>query len=502
MSESTGSNNEDKKTRARRQPKPDSVLTPTFSVARHSVSGTLWDRDQPGGLLQRQCACGTHTIGGGPCDACRRQAESNLWPRTAVEAVPESAESPTVLTSDLSYDLSQVPVHTSGGQPQSAVQAKFSIVKHMGEQTGRSKQTTKKDTQQPKQPLSAAKSDQTELSSMEIAPQQTRGVQDLPDHPLAHALSQTAVLQMQRNRGGRLRPAQVAQIRQTQTRVQRNINNLQPVRNQSARRYNNQRDRAARERYEREQAANRAELDRLLGRSRDSAGRLRNYMPGATEGGHSLLNDIVSAIQSINGSGDGTLRDHANRDRQMTQYLMQIAAFVDEDTRVYVMLPEFDPFNYPPFPPILAVGIDEEMMRQVAGDEIVIIQEQYNLTSRLQRMRQYEEQMRSPVNNTRSLELFAATTNSVLQQLTFEVQQRLHRVSPHANELYQATIQQVEIHLTDNESRDFVRTKLISEYRWNSDLIQMLIPPLETPPEPEIPEHSFITNAPPRHQRL
>lgn len=126
MSESTGSNNEDKKTRARRQPKPGNVLTPTFAASRQTASSGWEERHQQGdGLLQRQCACGTHTIGGGPCDACRRKAESSVWPRTAVEAVPESAETPTVLTTDLSYDLSQVPVHTAGLQPQPAVQARF-----------------------------------------------------------------------------------------------------------------------------------------------------------------------------------------------------------------------------------------------------------------------------------------------------------------------------------------------------------------------------------------
>ena len=111
MSE-TGSNSDDKKTKVRRQPKPESVLTPTFAAVRQSTSGSLWDRNQlVGGLLQRQCACGMHTIGGGECDGCRQD-------RTTAGSIPANttplapAEIQAFPISDFGQDFSPIPIHT------------------------------------------------------------------------------------------------------------------------------------------------------------------------------------------------------------------------------------------------------------------------------------------------------------------------------------------------------------------------------------------------------
>lgn len=117
MSDGNGTQENQKAAKVRRKPECESVLTPTFAAARHSISGTLWDRNQQGsGLLQRQCACGTHTIGGGECDTCRKKRESSFWQRTAVRSVPNS-DSVKVQTSPESlfaYDFSRIPTHTKG----------------------------------------------------------------------------------------------------------------------------------------------------------------------------------------------------------------------------------------------------------------------------------------------------------------------------------------------------------------------------------------------------
>ena len=119
MSESNGSNSEDKKTKVRRQPKPESVLTPTFAASRHNTSGTLWDRNQQGGgLLQRQCVCGTHTIGGGECDGCRRKREGSFLQRSDVTQLAENeggqlSNGPqTSPASGPNYNFSEIPVRS------------------------------------------------------------------------------------------------------------------------------------------------------------------------------------------------------------------------------------------------------------------------------------------------------------------------------------------------------------------------------------------------------
>ena len=136
MSEINGPNSEDKRSRIRRLPKPDSVLTPTFAASWRNTSDNLWDDrgQQESGLLQRQCACGVHTIAGGECDGCRQKRESNFLQRTTVNSVHNNASTldlvPTEQPLPSSYavrDFSQIPISTAQSKPESAVQAKSTI---------------------------------------------------------------------------------------------------------------------------------------------------------------------------------------------------------------------------------------------------------------------------------------------------------------------------------------------------------------------------------------
>ncbi len=132
MSDTNGTQEKQKAAKVRRKPKHESILRPTFVAARHDVSDTLWDRHQQGsGLLQRQCACGTHTIGGGECDTCRKKHESSFLQRTAITVVPDNtllndpAETHTFPKSGFTHDFSQIPAHTTAAP--SPVQTKFTL---------------------------------------------------------------------------------------------------------------------------------------------------------------------------------------------------------------------------------------------------------------------------------------------------------------------------------------------------------------------------------------
>ena len=127
MGETNESNDGDKKNRVKRQPKTNSVLTPTFAASRYSTSSNWWDdgHQQGNGLLQRQCACGTHTIGGDTCDTCRKEQEFSFLQRAAIisgnQAVrqgshPQVRDDETALTftaskNHLAYNFSQIPLH-------------------------------------------------------------------------------------------------------------------------------------------------------------------------------------------------------------------------------------------------------------------------------------------------------------------------------------------------------------------------------------------------------
>lgn len=114
MSDGTDTQKKQKAAKVRRKPEHESILRPTFAAARHSTNETLWDRGQQGsGLLQRQCACGMHTIGGVKCDTCRRKRESSTLQRTASSDTDELSATNEVQNfqpSNLCCDFSQVPV--------------------------------------------------------------------------------------------------------------------------------------------------------------------------------------------------------------------------------------------------------------------------------------------------------------------------------------------------------------------------------------------------------
>ena len=76
MSETKSSKPGEKAAKILRKPEQESVLSPTFSAFRQAGRGSRQPYPPSGNsLLQRQCACGTHTIGGGVCDACQKKGE-------------------------------------------------------------------------------------------------------------------------------------------------------------------------------------------------------------------------------------------------------------------------------------------------------------------------------------------------------------------------------------------------------------------------------------------
>jgi hypothetical protein len=77
MSETANTDQNEKAAKTRRKPRPESVLAPTFATARQMSSASR-RQAQPsgGGLLQRQCSCGKHTIAGGICEECQQKGET------------------------------------------------------------------------------------------------------------------------------------------------------------------------------------------------------------------------------------------------------------------------------------------------------------------------------------------------------------------------------------------------------------------------------------------
>src|SRR5690242_20109456 len=84
----------------------------------------------PSGILQRACACGTHTVAGGECGACKKKPGATMLQRAAIGEGP-GAEVPPLVGEVLrasgepldsstrgyfeprfGHDFSQVRVHT------------------------------------------------------------------------------------------------------------------------------------------------------------------------------------------------------------------------------------------------------------------------------------------------------------------------------------------------------------------------------------------------------
>lgn len=77
MSETNSPNPNEKAAKIRRKPEQESVLSPTFAVARQTNSNNQHHSQPTGnGLLQRQCSCGKHTIAGSMCEECQKKGES------------------------------------------------------------------------------------------------------------------------------------------------------------------------------------------------------------------------------------------------------------------------------------------------------------------------------------------------------------------------------------------------------------------------------------------
>lgn len=89
------------------------------------------------GLLQRSCACGQHTSGGGACEACRQKSEGTLQraalgpsflpevPQTVNEALrspgqPLDAQTRAFMEPRFGQDFSRVRVHSDAGAAESA----------------------------------------------------------------------------------------------------------------------------------------------------------------------------------------------------------------------------------------------------------------------------------------------------------------------------------------------------------------------------------------------
>lgn len=87
-----------------------------------------------GGILQRKCACGTHTIAGGECDACaktrlQRRASNRSEPPEVPSVVHDVLRSPghpldgatrAFMESRFGHDFNRVRVHTDGRAAESA----------------------------------------------------------------------------------------------------------------------------------------------------------------------------------------------------------------------------------------------------------------------------------------------------------------------------------------------------------------------------------------------
>jgi len=120
MSDANRNNQNEKAAKIRRKPERESALTPTFSVARQATPDR--QQSQPPGcsLLQRQCSCGKHTIGGGLCEECQRKGEvaSSHALDDLSSTMPPNIQ--TTRDSTTHFNLSHIPVQThftTNGQP-------------------------------------------------------------------------------------------------------------------------------------------------------------------------------------------------------------------------------------------------------------------------------------------------------------------------------------------------------------------------------------------------
>src|SRR5262245_18967402 len=111
----------EKAAKIKKQSEREPVLKSTFASVPHDTYDHEGNGRHPPGsrLLQRQCACGQHTIAGEECDTCRQQRENSFLQRTAINVIPDNAilsnPAKTHIFPKLGYaqDFSQIPVHTN-----------------------------------------------------------------------------------------------------------------------------------------------------------------------------------------------------------------------------------------------------------------------------------------------------------------------------------------------------------------------------------------------------
>src|SRR5262245_55318644 len=66
-------NNHEKTTKIKHVPKHESIFTPTFAAAHHTLNDDPhMSQYTQHDWIQRQCGCGRHTIGGGDCEECKK----------------------------------------------------------------------------------------------------------------------------------------------------------------------------------------------------------------------------------------------------------------------------------------------------------------------------------------------------------------------------------------------------------------------------------------------
>ena len=112
MSDVNNSSQNEKAAKVRRKPERESVLTPTFAVARQTTPDRHQSQPSGGSLLQRQCSCGKHTIGGGMCEECQQKGEA-----ASPNALDEISPSPpphiqTIRDTTVHFNLSHIPAQT------------------------------------------------------------------------------------------------------------------------------------------------------------------------------------------------------------------------------------------------------------------------------------------------------------------------------------------------------------------------------------------------------
>jgi len=116
-------NNKEKTTKVRLRSEHHSIQRFAFTAIRHATTNSSFhDHQHNGGVLQRQCDCGKHTIGGGECETCRQKHGASFLQRTPGDG---SAENRTGIPDDLKigleqlsgFDLSGVRVHHNSSKP-------------------------------------------------------------------------------------------------------------------------------------------------------------------------------------------------------------------------------------------------------------------------------------------------------------------------------------------------------------------------------------------------